>query len=263
MVHDVAKLGFGREAETYESTRPSYPPAAVDWLVGNLGMRPGATVIDLAAGTGKLTRLLVPTGAFVVAVEPVLGMRAVLRRSLSTVPLVAGTAEAMPLRDSSVDAVCVAQAFHWFDAGTAFAELARVLRPGGRVGIVWNARDRSVDWVRQVWAILDRVERDAPWRDHDNRPDAVLVDRPGFGPLHPATFHHEQVTTPAGMVDRFRGVSYVAALDARGQGEVLAEVRRVLATHPETRGRRELRVPYRVDCYWAERTSADVPSRAW
>ena len=253
MVHQVARVGFGREAEAYERSRPSYPPDAVDWLVEHLRIGPGAVVVDLAAGTGKLTRLLTPTGASVVAVEPVPAMRQVLREAVPAVPAVAGTAEAMPFKGASVDAVCVAQAFHWFDADRAFAELARVLRPGGRAGMVWNARDRTVDWVDRVWSIMDAVERHAPWRDHDKRPDAVLSDRPGFGPLRPATFRQEHVTTPAGVVDRMRGVSHVAALEPEAQAEVLAGVRAVLDTHPDTRGRDELGIPYRVDCYWTER----------
>ena len=253
MVHEVARLGFGREAATYERSRPSYPPDAVAWLVRHLRIEPGAVVADLAAGTGKLTRLLVPTGAWLVAVEPVPGMHEVLRQVVPGVPVVAGTAEALPLREASLDAVCVAQAFHWFDADRAFAELARVLRPGGGVGIVWNARDRRVDWVDQVWAIMDDVERTAPWRDHEHWRESAFGDRLEFGPLARATFHHDQTTTPEGIVDRIRGVSHVAALPADAQAEVLARVGELLATHPQTRNRASLRVPYQVDCFCAER----------
>lgn len=254
MVHEVAETGFGREAEAYERSRPSYPPEVVVWLVDNLRITPGALVVDLAAGTGKMTRLLAPTGAQLLAVEPVEGMHQILRRLLPAVPVVSSTAEALPLRSGSIDAVCVAQAFHWFDADAAFTELARVLRPGGRVGIVWNARDRSVDWVDRTWAIMDQVERRAPWRDHEQWRDSALGARPGFGELHTATFRHEQPVTPEGVVDRIRGVSHVAVLPPPEREAVLDAVRQVLATHPQTRGRGELRIPYRVDCYWAERS---------
>lgn len=255
VVHGVAKLGFDREADAYERSRPSYPPDAVAWLAGHLRMRPGAVVVDLAAGTGKSTRLLRPTGATLLAVEPVLGMRQVLRRLLPDVAAVAGTAEALPLRSSSADAVCIGQAFHWFDADRAFGELFRVLRPGGRVAMAWNARDRSVDWVDRVWGLMDAVERHAPWRDHEHWRDSALGRRAGFGPLQRATFRHEQLTTPDGVVDRIRGVSHVAALGPEAQSEVLGKIRRLLADHPGTRGHHELRVPYRVDCYWTERDS--------
>ena len=252
-VHEVAAAGFSAGADAYERARPSYPPDAVAWLEASLRLGPDRVLVDLAAGTGKLTRLLTPTGAWTVAVEPVEGMRRVLRATLPAVAVLAGTAEALPLADAAVDAVTVAQAFHWFDADAAFAELGRVLRPGGRVGLVWNARDRSVGWVDELWSIMDRVERRAPWRDHDRWSDAALGDRPGFGPLHEATFRHEQRITPDGILDRFASVSHVAALAATERRAVLDEVVGVLATHPDTAARPELAIPYRVDAYWCER----------
>lgn len=252
-IREVAEKGFGREAETYERARPIYPPDALAWLVEGLGIRPGTTVVDLAAGTGKLTRLILPTGATVVAVEPVGGMRRILRQVVASVPVVAGTAEAMPFAAGSLDAVAVAQAFHWFDAEGAFDELARVLRSGGRVGMVWNARDRSVDWVDRICSIMDRVEKQPSWRDYDGWGGPALGRRGKFGPLHEATFRHDQAVTPDDVVGHWRSVSYVAVLPAERRDEVLAEVREVLACHPQTRGRQELRMPYRVDCLWCER----------
>ena len=251
-VHAVARAGFA-EAETYERARPGYPPAVQSWLAEHLRLGPGALVADVAAGTGKLTRRLEPTGATVVAVEPLEPMRTVLARLCPTVPVTAGTAERLPLRTDSVDAVTVAQAFHWFDADAAFTEFHRVLRPGGRVGLIWNVRDRRVAWVDEVWAVMDRVERRAPWRDHDRVGDEALGRRAGFGPLSRATFHHDQPVTPEGVLDRFRSVSHVAVLPAPQREAVLAEVRHVLASHPETSGRDDLVIPYRVDCLWCER----------
>jgi SAM-dependent methyltransferase len=252
-VHEVAASGFDRGADAYERARPSYPPDAVAWLVDALGLGPTTTLVDLAAGTGKLTRLLTPTGAWTVAVEPVEGMRRVLAAAQPDVAVVAGVAERLPLADASVDAVTVAQAFHWFDADAAFAELARVLRTGGRVGLVWNARDRSVAWVDEIWSIMDRVERRAPWRDHDRWSDAALGRRHGFGPLHAATFHHAQATDPEAMVDRIASVSHVAVLPEAERARVLDETRAVLAIHPDVAGRTDLALPYRVDAYWCER----------
>jgi len=176
MVHEVAAAGFS-DAADYEAARPSYPPEAVAWFIEHLRIAPGARVVDLAAGTGKLTRLLQPTGADLVAAEPVAGMRDAFRAAVPGIPLVACTAEQLAFRDGSLDAVTVAQAFHWFDHERAIAELARVVRPGGRVGLVWNARDRSVEWVDRVWSIMDRVEKKAPWRDHDNWRDSAFRDR--------------------------------------------------------------------------------------
>ena len=252
MVHEVAAAGFSDSAD-YEAARPSYPPEAVAWLVEHLHIEPGRRVVDLAAGTGKLTRLLAPAGADLVAAEPVAGMRTTFRSVIPDIPILSTTAEQLAFRDASLDAVTVAQAFHWFDHDHAIAELARTVRPGGRVGLIWNARDRSSEWVDQVWGIMDRVEKRAPWRDHDNWRASAFQAMPGFGPLHAGEFRHEQTVTPEAMVQRVASVSHVAVLPDRERAAVLDEVRTLLSTHPESRGRTELAVPYRVDCFWFER----------
>ncbi len=254
-VHDIAQRGFGSAAEIYERSRPSYPPDVVAWLVEHCRVAEDARVCDLAAGTGKLTRLLEPTGARLVAVEPVDGMAAVLRRTSPDVDVLAATAEALPFSDWALDAVTIAQAFHWFDAETTLPELRRALRPGGRLGLVWNARDRSVDWVDALWSIMDRVEKRAPWRDHEHWRESAFVAERWFGPLHEATFHHEQVLDADGVVARFAGVSHLAVLPDAERGAYLDEVRDVLATHPAVAGRTEFAIPYRVDAYWCERVA--------
>jgi SAM-dependent methyltransferase len=251
-VHEVAKAGFDDPAD-YEAARPSYPPDAVAWLAEALGVAPGARVLDLAAGTGKLTRLLEPFGATLLAAEPVAGMRAAFRSLVPAVPLTAATAEALPFATASLDAVTVAQAFHWFDAARAGTELSRVLRPGGRLGLVWNARDRSENWVNDVWAIMDRVEKRAPWRDHENWRESAARPLPGFGPMHTAEFRHEHELTPDAVVRRIASVSHVAVLPDDERQAVLAEVRDIVSTHPATRGRETVAIPYRVDCMWAAR----------
>jgi SAM-dependent methyltransferase len=248
-VHEVASSGFGAGADAYERARPSYPPDAVAWIVDALAITHGRDVADVAAGTGKFTRLLAPTGAWIVAVEPVAGMRARLPR----MPVAAASAERLPFREESLDAITVAQAFHWFDATAALAEFHRVLRPGGRLALVWNARDRSVPWVDEVWSIMDRVEKRAPWRAHDEWRDSAFVDTPWFGPLHEATFHHEQMLSPADVVERVRSVSHVAVLPPERRDAVLDEVRTLLRDNPATAGRDTLALPYRVDAFWAER----------
>jgi SAM-dependent methyltransferase len=254
-VHPVAQQGFGAPAD-YESARPSYPPDAVAWLRDVLRLDTATHVCDLAAGTGKLTRLLTPSVGGLFAVEPVAGMRATFRELLPAVPLAAGAAEALPIATGTLDAVTVAQAFHWFDFDRAVAELGRVLRPGGRFALVWNARDRSVEWVDLVWSIMDRVEKRAPWRDHEHWRDSARRAMPGFGELHEAEFRHEQLLTPEDVVRRVASVSHVAVLPDDERAAVLDEVRDVVATHPQTAGHDSVAIPYRVDCYWAERRSA-------
>jgi SAM-dependent methyltransferase len=252
VVHDVAAAGFNDPGD-YEAARPSYPSDAVEWFVDHLRLSPGRLAADVAAGTGKLTRLLAPSGVRLVAVEPVAGMRASLHSLLADIPLVAGTAEAMPFAASCLDAVTVAQAWHWFDHDRATVEMARVLRPGGRLGLVWNARDRTEPWVDAVWSIMDRVDKRAPWRDHENWRDSARRAMPGFGELHTAEFRHVQQITPAGVVQRVASVSHVAVLPAPERQAVLDEVGELLATHPVVRGLETVAIPYRVDCFWAER----------
>jgi SAM-dependent methyltransferase len=252
MVHEVAAAGFNDPAD-YEAARPSYPPDAVSWFVDHLHIGPGTRVCDLAAGTGKLTRLLAPTGAPLLAAEPVEGMRTIFHELLPTVPVVAATAEALPFASASLDAITVAQAWHWFDAERAAAECARVIKPGGGLGLVWNARDRSEPWVNDVWSVVDRVEKRAPWRDHEKWSDSALGAMPEFGPVQPAVFHHRQQATREGMMRRMASVSHVAVLPAAERAAVLDEVRVILDTHPSLQGQEVLSIPYRVDCYRAER----------
>lgn len=252
MVHEVAAAGFNNPGD-YEAARPSYPPDAVQWFVDGLGIATGRRVCDLAAGTGKLTRLLAPYGADLFAIEPVPGMRATFQSAVPGVPLVSGTSEAMPVRDGSLDTVLVAQAWHWFDHDRAVAEMHRVLKPGGGLGLVWNARDRTTDWVDQVWSIMDRVEKRAPWRDHENWRDSAFRDMPGFGPFETAEFWHVHTITTEQMVQRVASVSHVAVLPDTEREAVLAEVREVLATHPDTAGQETVDIPYRVDCFRVHR----------
>lgn len=260
-VHHIAAAGFGAQAAAYDRGRPTYPKAAVDWLADVLRIRPGNRVADLAAGTGKLTELLAPHGCDLVAVEPVGAMRDRLRVRMPDTALVAGVAEAMPFATGSLDAVTVAQAFHWFNPEQAMNELARVIRPGGRLGLIWNARDRGVDWVDRVWTVMDRVERQAPWRDHGQGgprgaprwSQREVSERPGWSPWTEATFYHVQQLTHDQVVDRMRSVSHIAALPAAQQRAVLHEIATILREHPETRDLELVSIGYRVDVSYAER----------
>ncbi len=252
-VHEVAAAGFDQGAEVYEQARPTYPPEAVAWLAEHLHIGAGTRVADIAAGTGKLTRLLAPLEPAIVAVEPVIGMRTTFAAMCPGVPMVAATAEQLPLAGAALDAITVAQGFHWFDGPAALTEFARVLRPGGRLGLVWNARDRSNDLVDQLWSIMDRVEKRAPWRMHEKWSDSAFVEQSDFGDLHEGTFHHEQVLTPEQVLDRFRSVSHISVLPRDEQERVIDEIRNVLDTHPLSSGREHVPIPYRVDAYWCER----------
>ena len=251
-VHESASRGFARAADDYERGRPTYPPEAVAFLARVLELGPARTVLDLAAGTGKLTRALAPTGARLVAVEPVGAMRAKLAESLPEARVLAGAAEGMQLADGSVDAVVVAQAFHWFDGEAALAEIHRVLLPRGRLALVWNARDEDVPWVGRLTAIMEPHRGETPgyrageWRSAFERTRL-------FTRLEQAQFRLEHELTPDGVVARVASVSFVAALPDAARDEVLGQVRELLAEEPETRGRAKVVLPYRTDVYWCGR----------
>jgi SAM-dependent methyltransferase len=241
--HPTAAAGFGSAADAYERGRPSYPDDAVAYLAAELGLGPAARVLDLAAGTGKLTRLLVEGGADVVAVEPVAAMRAVLAGAMPDVPVLEGTAESIPLGPASVDAVTVAQAFHWFDAEAALAEIHRVLRPGGGLGLIWNAMDVGVEWVAVLGELVQGVRGSAPqysgspWRD-------AFASGGLFTPLTERTFAFPHELDEDGLVDRVASTSYVAALPEADRRRLLDQVRALVADVP-----RPLVLPYRTDVF--------------
>jgi SAM-dependent methyltransferase len=213
--------GFARSAGAYERGRPGYPPAAVDFLAERLRLGPGYTVVDLAAGTGKLTSPLLATGAEVVAVEPVAEMRAALPAGARAVD---GTAEAMPLATGSADAVAVAQAFHWFDGDAALGEIHRVLRPGGALALVWNRR-RMDDPLNQAIEELIAPHRGHPSAFHTGAWRAAFERTRLFGPLDERVFPNEQTLDADGLVDRIASVSFIAALDEKDRTKVLRAAR--------------------------------------
>ncbi|MGA8604508.1 MAG: class I SAM-dependent methyltransferase [Thermoplasmata archaeon] len=251
--------GFERAAEVYERARPEYPATAVRHLGRVLRLGPSRTIVDLGSGTGKFTRALAALRAARVAVEPTGGMRAVFKRMVPDVPVLDGTAEAMPLPDGFADAVVSAQAFHWFRVRPALREVRRVLRPGGGVGLVWNTRDDSVRWSRQLTEIVETAGRSRrPWRERTAGSYWRTVLRPafsrkgsGFTSLRYRAFRQVQCGTPAMFVDRALSVSKIAVLPLRERRAVATAVRELLAADPETRGRSRIRLPYRTDVYWA------------
>lgn len=250
-IHKAAAQGYQAAADTYERARPGYSAAAVAHLVLELGISKHSVLLELGAGTGKLTRELLPAKALIVAVEPVEAMRAIFAGILGDVPLVGATAEALPLASASVDAVVVGQAFHWFSAPAALREIHRVLRPGGRLGMLWNIRDESVGWVAALSRLVDSYVggptfRSGAWR-------RAFLDSPLFGPLVSARFRNEQRVDRAGVLDRVASISYIAALPEAERRRVASQVQVLLADHPDTKGRQELVIVHHTDVFWCER----------
>jgi ubiquinone/menaquinone biosynthesis C-methylase UbiE len=246
-VNPQAARAFGSQAEAYERGRPGWPADAVAGLLERFG---SGTVLDLAAGTGKLTRVLAERADTVIAIEPVEGMRRVLREQLPHVRAIDSTAEAMPLPNDCVDAVFVAEAFHWFDPPVAAAEIARVLKPGGGLALLWNTPGwEGLDWFAELHEIVmehrgpgaSNMRDTVPWR-------AALEAEPRFGRLHDEEATHDHVTTADELLDQIASFSSIGALPPDRLAAALAACREVLARHGVDR----LTLTYRTLITWAQ-----------
>jgi SAM-dependent methyltransferase len=234
--HAAHANAFGPAAEIYERGRPGYPRAALDWL-----LPPGLpSVVDLGAGTGKLTRQIAERGLDITAVDPSEGMLAELQRAVPGVPALLGSAETIPLPDASCDVVLVAQAWHWVDPDRAVPEVARVLTPGGRLGLLWNLRDESQPWVRRLGDIMGHQGLD---------PTPTIG--PPFGPTETRHFPWTVTIGPETLLDLVASRSAIILMPADERAALLNEVRKLIATHPDLVGRTEFALPYITRCAMA------------
>lgn len=251
-IHHSADRGYAQSADTYVQGRPDYPSQILPWLTGTLNMGADTRVIDLGAGTGKFTRYLQQTGASVTAVEPVASMRAELSTHVPGVTVLAGTAQALPLDNESVDIVVCAQAFHWFATTAALNEIHRVLRPGGRLGLIWNKRDTRQEWVRKLDEIVNAYESDTP-RFHTGKWLEVFP-RAGFSPLQEVRFSHGHTGTPENViVNRSLSTSFIAALPEEQQSSVRRQVLALIEQTPELKNQPHVTFPYETLAYWTVR----------
>jgi SAM-dependent methyltransferase len=241
---DTASLGIDGflDGAIYDRGRPGYPPEAIDLLRRTFRIRPGARLLDLGAGTGKLTEELVDLKASVIAIEPSDSMRAELVAKLPTVDALAGLAEKIPVPSSSVDVVIVAQSFHWFDPAQALPEIARVLRRGGGLGLVWNERDESIGWVRELSCAMRWHERQPYEVGMDFRP--IVTEGGLFEHPQRRQFRFCQVLSREDLIARIASTSYIAALETEERDWALEPVRELVSQLPEPIG-----LPYVTDLY--------------
>ncbi len=230
---------FGAAANAYAEHRPAYAEAAVRWALEPVWARRPLRVIDLGAGTGKLTATLIRLGAEVTAVEPDPKMLAVLRHDLASARSLPGSAEEIPLPGGSADAVLAGQAMHWFDLDRALPEIARVLSPGGVLAGLWNVDDDRVDWV----ADLARISKHNSsvtllrWRedDPDSRQERLLTAGSDFfGPAQIGEFEHGHPRTADSLVAMIATHSHFLVMDETERTRLLAQVRDFLHNQPET-----------------------------
>lgn len=250
----VAGRSFDETASTYAAARPAYPVDAVAWLVPpeasaqrlRGGKCVGARVLDLGAGTGKLTRQLVDAGFSVVSVEPSPQMGAELTAYVPKAELRIGTAEAIPLPAADVDAVVVGSAFHWFEHERALAEIARVLKPGGSLGLVRNRPDDRHAWVSE----LDRI---TGARVRRGKRHPVPAAAPGFTDVNRAEFTHHHPVTRESLAALLQTFSYYLLLDQQARAHLLRQVDDLVVRHPDVAGRETFELPYVTRCWRATR----------
>lgn len=249
-----AARGFGSGADEYDRYRPGWPPEAIDRILLELGLGSDAVVVDLAAGTGKLTRLLVPRANRVIAVEPSGDMRRRLAEVVPEAEVLDGAADSIPLDDGAVDALCVAEAFHWFATPEAGREIARVVRPGGGVAILWNAHGFGDEpWLASVGGVIGEALAPAFESANRHRPERWQDAFEGgpFEPFEHFEVPHEQRTDVDGFVGHVSTWSHTRVLDSDVREKLLSEVREVLQSeHPTPE---EVVIPYRATVYWARR----------
>jgi SAM-dependent methyltransferase len=260
-------LFFGSGAELYDQTRPSYPTDSIRWVLGHEPM----IVVDLGAGTGILSRQLVALGYQTIAVEPDDVMRARLAANSLTVTVLAGTAESIPLPDASADAVLAGQAYHWLDPEPSHAEIARVTRPGGVFGSLWNLRDESVAWSAELSMILHDEDTGVDTQTaaavmlhgalakilDEDTDDFGWLGNPtfgeGFGVVSWQAFRHTMSYSPDTLVDFVRSRCYYRTASARRRVEIERQVQQLVTNHPDLDGRNVFDLPYVTLAYRAER----------
>jgi ubiquinone/menaquinone biosynthesis C-methylase UbiE len=229
---------FAEVAEAYERGRPGYPEEAVRWLAGD----EPSDVVDLGAGTGKLTRALVALGHRVTAVEPLPEMLELLPATAPGAFAVLGNAEVIPLPDSSADVVTCAQSFHWFDHAVALPEIARVLRSGGGLAPLWNSRDQAAPWVARMSALIGSESIG------ENDVFDPIAESGLFEPVETAVFRFEQLLDRERLLDLVLSRSYCAKLPASEREPILAAVGRL---YDETAGPDGVALPYVTECFRA------------
>jgi SAM-dependent methyltransferase len=234
-LHPLAEQ-FGSVADAYERGRPEYRPAVVGAIAAELRLGPRARVLDLAAGTGKLTRALLACGLDVIAVEPQAALRERLEAVVSPESVHDGLAEAIPLPDASVDAVTVADAIHWFDHAAAIEEIRRVLRPGGGLAVLWTLPDwRGASWADALGSLMQDVRPEHPAFDGPRWQDAVHAAG-GWAPVREIRVTTAHAANAEGIVDYLKSVSWVAAMDEDRRAETVARIEALVSggeTPPE------------------------------
>jgi ubiquinone/menaquinone biosynthesis C-methylase UbiE len=251
-IHSTA-MGYQKSSDTYEKGRPAYTEEAVFGLAERMKLRPENQILELGAGTGKFTRVLVEKYPNIVAFEPVAAMRDKFAEVLPSIKVYEGTGEKISVEDASADAVIVANAFHWFDSDAALKEIHRVLKPGGSLGLIWNIDGVfTSSWGQQIDAWLDELEGDTPqyktgkWKEAFQRTNL-------FSPLNEHRFSSRRNTTHSEVINRVVSISFIASLTEARRNEFQRKIESWISSHPDSKSRKVLEVSFDTKIYWCSK----------
>jgi len=251
---------FDKVADDYDKGRPDYPPGAMQIFAHNLNLQSDTSVLDLACGTGKLTKALVKEGyCNITAVDPAEEMTRHCASLFPQIQVSRGSAESMPLLASSHEVVVVGTAFHWFDGYKALNEIARVLVPNGRLGLIWNMFNPEYDWVKQIRSLLDQYAKNES-HDTTNWQEPLENDK-RFSALGHYTYRYTYKGTPEEVIDRLLSSKTIGSMTALEKEALTAQARYLLRTHHQTANKAVLEIPYRVEMYWCSKVKE--ATRSW
>jgi len=220
--------GFNLQTDVYERSRPSYPQQVIDFIQSEFKLAPGTRCLDLAAGTGKFTRLLLPFQFDLIAVEPIDGMREKFQNMLPNVKIIKGTADNIPLESNTFDVVFTAQAFHWFSNEKALKEIHRILKPNGIFGLIWNLEDGNKYWVSKLRELYEQFEEEAPQYRHGTWKNVFLESKLASElfnlPLKEVHFNFNLSCNPERIWERVLSKSYIATMKTQQQQELKIKV---------------------------------------
>lgn len=240
--------GFEAAADEYEAARPEIPEVALRFLTEQLCLRASSRILDVGAGTGKITRALARTYQNIIALEPVQAMRQKIHMFAPNTRVIGGVTEAIPLENVSVDAVVAGNSFHWFANATALQEIARVLKPEGRIGLLWTVRDESVDWVAELIHIMDRHRGYTPGY-REGKWAAILAQSERFRRVGQKSFQFSQRTNRKTVTDRVASMSFIQQLSPGERQKILEEISTILRKSSSTEWGADVEFPYRTDVF--------------
>lgn len=250
MTHTEAKIGYAQPKQSYEQGRPSYPKGAVTTLLHKINVTENSKVLEVGAGSGKFTKLLVSDFPNLTASEPVQGMIDQFSINLPKTPIYKASAESLPFPDQIFDSVVCAQAFHWFDSKEALIEFSRVLKKRGTLGFIWNTKDTSYEWVAQLEGLIDDYQGETPRYKTGQWKSAFSSNPQIFSPLEKEIFSYEHEGTKETIIQRVLSTSFIAALPNAEKEKVKEKAEHILSQYFTNSNK--MIMPYITEIYWAK-----------